>query len=194
MARQFWIWNFAAGAVLLGCQQPQAEPSPTPAATATPAPKVDEATKGTAPAAPTKPQRNSAKRLYDLSILKTITLDMNGHPTRLWVMDDAGKRAEGLMWLDNQDIKRDQGAIFVFDQPGARGFWMQNTLIPLDIIYFDEKGKLLNVAHGKALDDQHTLPSKGPSQFVIELKSGEAARLGLHPGSKIEIPKTLVGS
>ena len=36
--------------------------------------------------------------------------------------------------------------LFVFDEPGRYPFWMQNCLIPIDIIWLDAAGKVVQVA------------------------------------------------
>jgi uncharacterized membrane protein (UPF0127 family) len=104
-----------------------------------------------------------------------------------WLMDDASKQQEGMMWLTEKDVKDDQGMLFVFASPTAQSFWMQNTLIPLDIIYADAKGKVLNIVHGKPRDES-PLPSTGPAQYVLELKDGMAAKYRIGPGTVLTIP------
>lgn len=102
-------------------------------------------------------------------------------------MDDDSKQQEGMMWLTEKDVKDDQGMLFVFGSPAQQSFWMQNTLIPLDIIYIDAKGKVLNIVHGKPRDES-PLPSTGPAQYVLELKDGMAARYRIGPGTVLTIP------
>lgn len=102
-------------------------------------------------------------------------------------MDDDAKQQEGMMWLTDKDVKDDQGMLFVFPSAAQQSFWMQNTLIPLDIIYIDAKGKVLNIVHGKPRDES-PLPSSGPAQYVLELKDGMAARYRIGPGTVLKIP------
>lgn len=104
-----------------------------------------------------------------------------------WLMDDDSKQQEGMMWLTERDVKDNQGMLFVFGSPAQQSFWMQNTLIPLDIIYMDAKGKVLNIVHGKPRDES-PLPSTGPAQYVLELKDGMAAKYRIGPGTTLTIP------
>lgn len=103
-------------------------------------------------------------------------------------MDSEAKGQEGLMWLAEKDIKDNEGGLFVYSDLAPRSFWMQNTLIPLDIIYMDGSGKVVSIAHGKPLSEQ-SLPSGGPAMYVLELKGGRAEMFGIRPGVKLTIPK-----
>jgi len=194
------LWIFLGGAAfaIWGCNAPSPAPTPAPGSeiigSAQPVKKPTPAitAKPTTPAkTPPKPTNAPAEastkgdipeRLYQLRDLKTVTVNAPKHALRLWVMDDEGKRQEGMMFLHDKDVAADQGMLFIFDSPGPQGFWMQNTLIPLDIIYIDDKGKVLNIAEGK-VQDETSLPSKGNAEFVIELKQGQAQQFGIGPGT-----------
>lgn len=132
-----------------------------------------------------------SKRLFPLNTLKTVALTCGSHSFTAWIMDTPAKREEGLMFLQNNDIKDNQGMIFVFPQAQMQSFWMHGTYTPLDIVYIDPSGKVLNSVHGKILDDTPLL-SKGSAKYVIEMKAGDGAKMGLVAGAKVNIPKTLV--
>lgn len=109
-------------------------------------------------------------------------------------MDNGGKRQEGMMFLRDEDVEEDQGMLFAFaevQQKGeANGFWMRNTYIPLDIIYISPDGQVVNVGKGEPFKET-SVPPGGSYQTVIELKGGTAARIGLKPGTRIDLPKNL---
>lgn len=126
-------------------------------------------------------------RIYQLRTLPKTTLVANGHKIVAWVMDNDPKREEGLMFVKDKDIKPSQGMIFVFPRASDQSFWMHNTLIPLDIVYIAPNGKVLNIQKGKPQNDS-PLPSAGAALYVLELKSGAAAKFGIKAGTKISIP------
>jgi len=68
--------------------------------------------------------------------------------------------------------------------------WMQNTVLPLDIMYFTAKNKLVTIAEGKPFDEK-SLPASEDYQYVIEMKQGSAKRLGIKTGATIDIPADL---
>lgn len=175
--------------LLAGCaaSTPEATPEPEP---------IKPAVTATTPPAPATDFKGNRNRVHQLSELKKIDVSIKGSPFHLWVMDDVDKRQEGMMFLEDGDVKADEGMVFAFDSVQAakspdgepHGFWMHNTLIPLDIVYLSAAGKVVTVAHGKVKDDT-TLPSAGDFLNVIELKAGTADRLGLKAGDSVSLPK-----
>ncbi|MGH8281993.1 MAG: DUF192 domain-containing protein, partial [Gammaproteobacteria bacterium] len=80
--------------------------------------------------------------------------------------------------------------LFMFPDSGPRYFWMKNTLIPLDIIFFDAHKRLINVSADTPpckADPCPTYASAAPAEYVLELNAGMAAKLGLKPGERFTI-------
>jgi len=62
--------------------------------------------------------------------------------------------------------------LFVFEKSGYYPFWMKNTLIPLDMIYMDEKYTIIDIIHDAtpcAQDPCQTYGGKGPTKYVLEV-------------------------
>ena len=137
---------------------------------------------------------DSPNRTYHLKDLEKVKLKVSGQDIPVWVMDDEGKRKEGMMWLTADDVADHDGMIFAFPdvQPPSNGFWMSNTILALDIIYISPKMKVLNIQEGRP-HDETSLPSKGDYQFVLEMKQGGAEKFGIKPGTEIAIPATVKG-
>ena len=137
------------------------------------------------------PQPGDIKnRIFQLRQLERVTITGGRQPIDAYVADDEVKTQEGLMWVTDKDLKDSQGMIFVMPFEKIQTFWMQNTLIPLDIIYLDKDAKVVNIVHGKPRDET-TLPSTAFALYVLELKDGMAAKLGIGPKTKLNLPKTL---
>lgn len=104
-----------------------------------------------------------------------------------FAVDDASREL-GLM--NRTVLAADHSMLFVFPDDEPRSFWMKNTLIPLDILYFDKEHKLvsmqLNAQPCKA-DPCATYPSDGSARYVLELKAGTAGRLGLKLGDPLTV-------
>lgn len=103
------------------------------------------------------------------------------------VADDAEERRMGLMFRDS--MPEDGGMIFIHPSTQRMAYWMKNTRIPLDILYFDERRRLVSQQRDVppcALGDGcPSYPSTGPARYVLELNAGQAARLGLKDGAAI---------
>ena len=78
----------------------------------------------------------------------------------------------------------DRGMIFPYDPPQEVGFWMKNTLIPLDIIYIRANGTIARIVNAQPMDIT-PLPSGEPVALVLEIRGGRAAELGIRQGDKV---------
>jgi uncharacterized protein len=95
------------------------------------------------------------------------------------------QQERGMMFRESMDD--DAGMLFVYDVEQPLSFWMNNTFIPLDILYIDARGRIVSIQHGKP-KDRTLLPSAGPALGVLEIRGGLAALLGIRPGDRIVHP------
>jgi uncharacterized membrane protein (UPF0127 family) len=65
---------------------------------------------------------------------------------------------------------------------------MRNTLIPLDIIYFDAAGRWVSAQENAVPLDETGLPSEGPAQYVLEINGGLVEQFGMGEGTVIRHP------
>ena len=94
----------------------------------------------------------------------------------------------GLMFRDS--MPDDHGMLFLFPVEARRSFWMRNTRIPLDILYFNTHLELVSVAaNAQPCRTQScpTYPSGKPARYVLELNAGKAEQLGVSPGDRMEL-------
>jgi hypothetical protein len=78
--------------------------------------------------------------------------------------------------------------LFVFPQAQPLTFWMKDTLIPLDMLFFDEAHRLVTIrtdAPPCKADPCPTYASTAPARYVLELNAGTAAKLDLRKGDVI---------
>lgn len=94
----------------------------------------------------------------------------------------------GLMFVE--EMPAGHGMLFIFPGETRRSFWMKNTRIPLDIMYFDSDLTLVSVSKNARpciADPCPSYPSAGPAQYVLELNAGEAERLGVERGDPLQL-------
>lgn len=96
------------------------------------------------------------------------------------------ERATGLMNRERMGASR--GMLFVYDRPQRVSFWMENTLIPLDMIFIGPDGVVRRVHENARPLDRTTVPSGEDIQYVLEINGGLARRLGIVPGSALRHP------
>lgn len=82
------------------------------------------------------------------------------------------------------------GMLFIFDKEGIYPFWMKDTLIPLDMIWLDSKGKIVTIhtaqpQPGAAAWELKTYPNSSPARYVIELNAGDFTKNNLKIGDTI---------
>jgi uncharacterized protein len=100
------------------------------------------------------------------------------------IADDEPERQRGLMHRER--MAEDRGMLFLFPgPPRPQGFWMKNTLIPLDIIYLQPDGRILSIARRTTPLSEAPIPSNGPASAVLEINGGLSDRLGIAPGDQI---------
>ena len=112
---------------------------------------------------------------------------IGGQRFRLEVARTPVERARGLM--NREILPRDSAMIFVYLQEDYRGFWMKNTLIPLDILFLDSNGVVVDV---QAMTPQIGAPdseltvyhSASPARYAIEMNAGLGEELGIEPGEQ----------
>ena len=98
------------------------------------------------------------------------------------------ERGTGLMYREK--LPENRGMLFVFDDKDVMNFWMHNTPEPLDIIFVAEDGSIATIKPGAALSDD-IISSEVPVRYVLEVAAGEAARLHLAKGDKMQHPAIL---
>ena len=106
---------------------------------------------------------------------------------RVALADTAAERAQGLMHVEQ--MPRMSGMLFVYDRPQSVSFWMENTLIPLDMIFVAADGVVRNV-HANAIPlDRTSIPGGSDDiQYVLEVNGGVAADFGIAEGSELRHP------
>ena len=96
------------------------------------------------------------------------------------------ERQQGLMF--RRTLPRDQGMLFV-QAPGPAAFWMKNTYISLDLLYFDAEGQLLQIEAGAPPCVTPTCPiypsATATVRYILEINAGEAARRGIRIGDRL---------
>jgi len=123
--------------------------------------------------------------------LPTVKMKIGNRMFTLEVADTDETRETGLM--NRESMAEDHGMIFVYDEDEPLNFWMKNTLIGLDIIYVNSKGKVVSIDRMKPRDTITRHDSAAPARYAIELNEGMAAKAGVKAGDVLEIPRLREG-
>jgi len=112
---------------------------------------------------------------------------LKGQRFTVELAETSEKQALGLMFRDS--MADDHGMLFLFPSEARRSFWMKNTRIPLDILYFDANLELVSVVTAQPCRSARcpSYPSEGAAQYVLELNAGKADELGVLPGDVLDL-------
>jgi len=102
------------------------------------------------------------------------------------IADTPLKRQIGLKL--REDLDKDQGMLFIFDDPGVYQFWMQDTLIPLDIIWLNEEWEVVYMSENTPICEEIICARINPkisAKYVFEINAGVASEIELEVGSQL---------
>src|SRR5204863_508166 len=84
-----------------------------------------------------------------------------------------------LRLMFRQSLAPDAGMLFDYRTPSMGAMWMKNTLIPLDMLFVDQQGRIINIHERAVPGSLDPISATAPARAVIELNGGTAAHLGI---------------
>ncbi|GAB4147452.1 MAG: DUF192 domain-containing protein [Cyanobacteria bacterium J069] len=115
------------------------------------------------------------------------TVEIGSEQIQLEVARTPQEQAMGLMY--RTELPPDRGMLFAFEFARPVQFWMQDTLIPLDMVFMLD-GEVKDIVVSAPPCESSPCPVYGPRvrvNQVIELAGGRAAELGLRVGDRLDI-------
>lgn len=103
------------------------------------------------------------------------------------------ERAQGLM--NRRSLPANAGMVFVYPQAHRGGYWMKNTLIPLDIAFYGARGRILRIF---TMQPCRREPCRiyDPSvayRGALEVNAGSFQRWRVRAGDRITVRATRAG-
>jgi uncharacterized membrane protein (UPF0127 family) len=96
------------------------------------------------------------------------------------------EREQGLMF--RRSLAPDAGMLFDMDLPTSITMWMKNTFIPLDMLFLDPGGRIVDIHERAVPQSTDIISTRAPARYVIELNGGTAERLGIKIGDRVTSP------
>lgn len=112
---------------------------------------------------------------------------------------DPASRERGLGGV--RELPTDEGMIFAFPQRSVRAFWMKDCFIDLDIVFVDDRNRVVDLGHMKAQPPRGATESqaayeirlqagaarsRNPARFVLEFAAGTIDAIGLSIGDRVD--------
>lgn len=112
-------------------------------------------------------------------VIKTIDIEIAETPY---------EQETGLMY--REEMENHQGMLFTYEDERPRpSFYMKNTKIALDLIYFDKDFKVVDFNLNTLPMDESLLSSKVPSQYVLEVVAGFVEEFNIQLGTHAQLKR-----
>lgn len=124
----------------------------------------------------------------DKRTTKVITLQTSHGDVKLTVevVDTENERERGLM--NREKLEESKGMWFVFLEEAERRFWMKNTLIPLDVIFFNKEKRAVHIVENMEPCKNPqciTYPSESQAMYALEVRGGFVKAYAVKVGDKV---------
>ena len=116
----------------------------------------------------------------------TIVSASGPHKFTIELATTPGQMEQGLMF--RKSLPADAGMLFDYRSPSMAAMWMKNTLIPLDMLFVDQQGRIINIHERAVPGSLDPIAAAAPARAVIELNGGTASHLGIKPGDRVLFP------
>jgi uncharacterized membrane protein (UPF0127 family) len=116
----------------------------------------------------------------------TIISATGSHRFKVELAETPEQMTQGLMFRTS--LAPDAGMLFDYKQPTVATMWMRNTLIPLDMLFVDAQGRIVNIHERAVPQSLAVIAAAAPVRAVVELNGGTAARFGMRPGDRVVHP------
>ncbi|MEJ2762112.1 MAG: DUF192 domain-containing protein [Gammaproteobacteria bacterium] len=90
----------------------------------------------------------------------------------------------GLM--RRESLAANGGMLFIYRPPRRVSMWMKNTLLPLDMLFIDKRGRIVKIAANTKPLSTDLIPSESKISAVLEINAGQAVRRGIKVGDRVE--------
>ena len=112
----------------------------------------------------------------------TVNIKIKDQIFTLEIANNPLSRSRGLS--KRQSLCPTCGMIFIYSQESTYPIWMENTHFPLDIIWLDKNGKIVNIKQGQP-ESLKILKNQIPARYIVELNQNI---INLSVGDIIELP------
>lgn len=118
------------------------------------------------------------------------TLEIRSQAGRHWfkvyVASTQAQQMQGLMMVRN--LPADAGMLFPQETPREMTMWMKNTLIPLDMLFIDARGRIVCIRARTEPESLDLIHCANPVKGVLEIGGGQAATRGIKVGDLVVHP------
>jgi uncharacterized protein len=101
----------------------------------------------------------------------------------IYIADTPERQMRGLMFVS--ELPADEGMLFPQDTPRTMTMWMKNTLIPLDMLFIDTRGRVVCLLQRTVPQSLELLTCDQSVKAVLEIGGGQAEHRGIAKGDVV---------
>ncbi len=128
---------------------------------------------------------NKNNRLEFEARQATLVASGQTYPLTVEIADTPAKWEQGLMF--RKGFGATDGMLFIFGDSQQRFMWMKNTYVPLDMVFLDANGTVVDIARGAVPESEEIISSLTPSAMVLELPAGKVQAYNLQVGDALHV-------
>ena len=132
------------------------------------------------------------ERTVPLEKLFKTDLNIKNKNFKVWLALNPLQQREGLSFIEDTNLSKEEGMLFVYPMNEKRYFWMKNTLMSLDIAFIKEDG-VIDSIYTMETTSKKQFSSQEKVRYVLELKKGTFKSIALKVGAKIKFSKEVIG-
>lgn len=121
---------------------------------------------------------------FEKDELTIITEEGKEHSFQVELAVDPKQQAQGLMF--RRQMAADAGMLFIYKPSREAVMWMQNTFLPLDMLFIKADGEIVKIVERTVPQSRKRIPSGEPITGVLELNGGTVSRLGIKVGDRVD--------
>ena len=121
---------------------------------------------------------------FERETLTIVTREGDEHSFTVEMALDPKQQAQGLMF--RREMAADAGMLFIYQPSREAVMWMQNTFLPLDMLFIKSDGRIVKIVERTVPQSTKRIPSGEPITGVLELNGGTVSRLGIKEGDRVE--------
>ena len=119
----------------------------------------------------------------------SVKIKINNIDYKIELAKTTSQRSKGL---SNRNILcKNCGMLFIFGFETNLPFWMKDTFIPLDMIWLDKNGKIVDIQTITKTNSNKIYQNQTPAKYVLELNANDSQKINLNIGDIIQLPNTL---
>jgi uncharacterized protein len=116
-----------------------------------------------------------------------INLNIKDQKYKIELAKTSAQKIKGLS--KRESLCKNCGMLFIFGFETDLPFWMKDTLIPLDMIWLNKDGKVVDIQTAATTSSQKIYRNKAPAQYVLELNANDCKKINLNIGDIIQLSK-----